>query len=307
MRLNDFILFAVICVSVGLAILKPETGAALQPYPLYMMMILLFLSFLRINFDSLLDTSFRSLAQLTVLTVVKLIVLPVVLYFVTLQISPDFAIPVLLLSGISTGVVAPFVANMVNTDVAPVLRMVVVTSLLTPFTLPTLVEFLVGAQANIPMAPMIRTLATVIFIPVALVAVARRWFPRILEHIGAYQFPISLGLFFLINLAVFSKYSKFFFHHWETLFEAIAISYVVGVAYYVAGFIAGHSGVPGARLSAGISMAIVNNVLVIVFSSQFFGPLAPTLAAMYMFPFFSLLAPLKVLSLRYKWLGPSKG
>jgi hypothetical protein len=35
----------------------------------------------------------------------------------------------------------------------------------------------------------------------------------------------------------------------------------------------------------------MNNVLVIVFSSEFFTPLEPTVAAMYMIPFFGLILP----------------
>ena len=50
------------------------------------------------------------------------------------------------------------------------------------------------------------------------------------------------------------------------------------------------------RLAAGVSLAVVNNVLVIVFSSRFFGPLSPLLAAMYMFPFFTMMIPVKLIS-----------
>lgn len=307
MRLNDLLLFVVVCVSVTFAILKPELCEPLQAYPLYMMMTLLFLSFLRINFDALLDTSRSALAQLGLMAIVKLVVLPATLYWATLYLAPDFALPVLLLSGISTGVVAPFVANMVETDVAPVLRMVVATSLLAPFTLPSLVEILVGAQARIPVAPMIKMLAMVIFTPLILVAVARRTIPETTEKLLRFQFPVSLLLFALINMGVFSKYSRFFFLNWETLVAAIAVSYALALVYYAAGFLCAFSDVPGERLSGGISMAIINNVLVVVFSSQFFGPLAPTLAAVYMFPFFSLLAPLKLLSSRYGWISPSRG
>lgn len=307
MRLNDMLLFIVVCASVTFAILKPELCRPLQPYPLYLMMSLLFLSFLRINFDSLLDTSRRSFVELGSLVFVKLIALPAALYWITLYLSPDFALPVLLLSGISTGVVAPFLANMCDTDIAPTLRMVVATSLLTPFTLPALVEALAGSQANIPVTPMIAMLATVVFVPLGLVALARRAIPEALEKFGGFQFPISLMLFALINMAVFSKYSRYFYQNWETLLVAIGISYALALVYYAAGFISVRSNAPGARLSGGISMAIVNNVLVIVFSSEFFGPLAPTLAAVYMFPFFSLMAPLKLLSSRFRWLSPSRG
>ena len=307
MRLNDMLLFIVVCASVTFAILKPELCRPLQPYPLYLMMSLLFLSFLRINFDSLLDTSRRSFVELGSLVFVKLIALPAALYWITLYLSPDFALPVLLLSGISTGVVAPFLANMCDTDIAPTLRMVVATSLLTPFTLPALVEALAGSQANIPVTPMIAMLATVVFVPLGLVALARRAIPEALEKFGGFQFPVSLMLFALINMAVFSKYSRYFYQNWETLLVAIGISYALALVYYAAGFISVRSNAPGARLSGGISMAIVNNVLVIVFSSEFFGPLAPTLAAVYMFPFFSLMAPLKLLSSRFRWLSPSRG
>jgi BASS family bile acid:Na+ symporter len=49
-------------------------------------------------------------------------------------------------------------------------------------------------------------------------------------------------------------------------------------------------------------MAIMNNVLVIVFSAQFFGALSPTLAAMYMLPFFTMIVPVKLLA---QWFGKS--
>jgi len=35
----------------------------------------------------------------------------------------------------------------------------------------------------------------------------------------------------------------------------------------------------------------MNNVLVIVFSSEFFGPIEPMVAAMYIIPFFGLVMP----------------
>jgi BASS family bile acid:Na+ symporter len=38
----------------------------------------------------------------------------------------------------------------------------------------------------------------------------------------------------------------------------------------------------------------MNNVLIIVFSSQFFGPLAPTLAAVYILPFFLMIVPARI-------------
>ena len=43
-----------------------------------------------------------------------------------------------------------------------------------------------------------------------------------------------------------------------------------------------------------VTLGNMNNVLINVFSAQFFGPLEATLAAMYMIPFFMIIFPLKI-------------
>src|SRR5208283_5195296 len=116
MRINDLILFMVIFGSVAAAVLLPDAGRIFHPYLLCFMMLLLFLSFLKIDFSALLDTSLRSLLRLATLALVKLIVLPTALYAIALFVMPDYAVPILLLSGISTGVVAPFLATLVAAD-----------------------------------------------------------------------------------------------------------------------------------------------------------------------------------------------
>jgi BASS family bile acid:Na+ symporter len=301
MRINDLILFLVIFGSAAVAIFFPDTGIIFQPYLLCFMMLLLFLSFLNIDFHALLDTSRQSLARLATMASVKLIVLPTALYAIALFVIPDYAVPILLLSGISTGVVAPFLASLVAADVATVLRMVIVTSLVVPFSLPCLVKLLAGAELLIPLDSMIRMLALVIFVPMGSVLVLRRFVPQTLEKIAQRQYPVSLLLFGLVNLGVFSKYSSFFFQHPAQIMVCLAVAYALSVIYYLTGFLL----VPGQqvreRLAAALSLAVMNNVLVIVFSSRFFGPLSPTLAAMYMFPFFTMIVPVKLIAHRVEW------
>jgi bile acid:Na+ symporter, BASS family len=295
MRMNDLILFAVIFGSVAAAVYLPEAGKIFQPYLLFFMMVLLFLSFLKIDFAALLDTSPNSLVRLAILTSIKLLVLPTALYVIALFVIPQYAIPILLLSGISTGVVAPFLAGLLDADVATVLRMVIITSLVVPFSLPCLVKLLAGAEISVPLDLMIRLLALVIFVPMVAVLVLRKLAPQVVAKIAARQYPVSLLLFALINLGVFSKYSSFFFDRPGRLLVSVAVAYVLSVIYYLTGFVLIPTRQPGQRLAAGLSLALMNNVLVIVFSSRFFGPLSPTLAAMYMFPFFTMIVPVKLL------------
>ncbi|MCA1961941.1 MAG: bile acid:sodium symporter [Desulfomonile sp.] len=300
MRPADLLLFFVIFASMAAAVLYPGMGTLFQPFILHFMMLLLFLSFIKIDFRALLDATPPALLRLAFLVAVKLVVLPTLLYWAALAIVPDYAIPVLLLSGISTGVVAPFIATLVDADVVRVLRMVIVTSVLVPFSLPLLVKILAGAEITIPLEAMIQLLAMVIFVPMIAVLVARRLIPRVLNAITAYQFPITLTLFAIINLGVFSKYSSYFFVHPGQLLVSLVIVYVLSAMFYATGFaITPNRGLPN-RLAAGVSLALMNNVLVIVFSSAFFGPLAPLLAAMYMFPFYTMIVPVRLLARRIK-------
>jgi BASS family bile acid:Na+ symporter len=303
MRLNDLILFIVVSVSIAVAVFFPATGKAFHPLLLPFMMMLLFLSFLKIDFGALLDTSRAALGRLGLLVAVKLFILPVTLYFAALLVVPDFAIPVLLLSGISTGVVAPFIGMLMDAAPEIILRMVIVTSILVPFTLPVLVKILAGSEMTIPLHLMVRLLAMVIFLPMVVVWGMRRFFPAVVAGIQRFQFPISMVLLAAVNLGVFSKYSAFFFRNPGQLILATGIAYVLSVIYYLTGFILSPGQEVKEKVAAGVGLALMNNVLVIVFSAEFFGPLSPTLAAMYMFPFFTMIVPVKLVANRLKNAG----
>jgi len=280
----------------ALAVVRPETGTLFQPYLITMMMMLLFLSFLRIDFYALIDTSGRSLLGLAGLAAVKLILLPVVLYLAASMLIPQYAVAILLLSGVSTGVVAPFIAGILSADLAPVIRMVILTSVLVPFSLPCLVKVLAGAEITIPLEAMIRLLAYVVFVPMILVLILRKSAPALMEKIAARQFWLSVTLCGLVNLGVFSKYSSFVFQQPRQLLIATAIAYVLSIIYYGTGFaLTPRRGIPQ-RLAAAVSLAVMNNVLVIVFAAGFFGPLPTTLAAMYMLPYYTMLVPVKMLA-----------
>jgi BASS family bile acid:Na+ symporter len=108
------------------------------------------------------------------------------------------------------------------------------------------------------------------------------------------QFPISLIIFAIINLGVFSKYANFFQQNPLTIVEATLVAITLGGIYLLVGFLVSWKNSVKNQLSSIICLGNVNNVLVIVFASEFFGPLEPTLSAMYMIPFFGLIFPLRV-------------
>ena len=278
----------------GVGIGLPEFGRIFAPYPLYFMMFLLFFSFLKIDFLQVFHEVRKKALILFILCLFKLCIIPVGLFFLTEALWPEYAVPVLLLSGISTGVVAPFISGLLEASTLLVLMMVVVSSLLSPFSLPALVSLLVGRTIEISFLVMVRILGMVIFLP-ALAAILLRYLcPAFLEKLEKVQFPASLILIACINLGVFAKYASFFTQTPMKVVETIFVAFVLSIIYHAVGFLVTWGMKREDRLAGAISFAYMNNVLIVAFSSQFFGPLAPALAALYMLPFFIMIVPARI-------------
>jgi BASS family bile acid:Na+ symporter len=292
-RIQDLILLLVIFVSMLMGVLLPRIGSLFQPFVLYLMMFILFLSFLTIKMDTIFLTLKNAVGTIALLVAVKTTVLPIGVYLLFKALCPSYALAALLLSGISTGVVAPFISNVVKANSPMVLVIVVITSLLAPFTLPAIIKIVLARSVTISLFAMIRMLCLVVFVPIVAVETLRRIKPGAIGGISRRQFPISLIIFFVINMGVFSQYADFFYQEPITILTALAVAVVLSGIYLLAGILFLLPGSLENQLAGVISFGNMNSVLIIVFASQFFGPLEATLAAMYHFPFFGLILPLK--------------
>jgi len=294
LRFDDFILLLVILSSVLTGLLAPEVGRPFQPYIQSFLMSLLFISFLSIRVGTIRDMLRHDWRRLSYLALIKLILLPLLIYYLVRQVYPAYAVAALLLSGISTGVVAPFISNLLGANTSLVLASVVISSLLAPFSLSALLELLVGQTTAIPLIGMMVMLAQLIFIPLFLGEALHRLTPRLVAGLIKWRFPFSLIFFAVINLGVFSKYASYFHQKPGIILSAVAVATVLAAVFLLAGLLSFRRGPLIDQLAAAISLSNVNNVLVIVFASEFFGPREPTLAAFYMVPFFGLIVPLRI-------------
>ena len=299
-RINDLVLVLVIfcCIAAGIGL--PEYTTVFSPYPFILLMVVLFFSFLKIEFVNAFHEMRKAVSILFVLCLLKLLVLPVALFFLTRAVLPEYALPVLLLSGISTGVVAPFISSLLNASTLLVLMMVVISSLVAPFSLPALVKLLAGQTLDLSFSAMVKSLAMLVLLP-ALAATLLRYaapsFPKKVERI---QYPLSVVIFACINLGVFSRYSSYFRQRLEKVAEVVLIAFALSLVYHIVGLLVTWGRKGEDRLAGAVSLAYMNNVLIVVFSSQFFGPLSPTLAAVYMLPFFAMIVPARMVGDRFR-------
>ncbi len=292
-RLNDILLVFVVISSMVASIMFPEFGSKFRFLPFYSLLINFFLSYLSIDLASVWKMLRGHSLQILVFTVMKMVILPVIMYFVFYLFATKYALSALLLTGVSAGVVAPMISNMVRGNSALVLVVVVITSALAPFTLPALIKIIVAKEVAISFMSMLQMLATVIFIPIIVVEIIRCLLPRLVAPILKVQFPVSLLMFALINLGVFYRYSSFFKKEPSVIIMATVVVFVLAAIYCVVGIVFFRKGPVENQLAGAVMLGNLNNVLVIVFSSEFFGPVEPLVAAMYMIPFFVIVIPLR--------------
>ncbi|MGV8074998.1 MAG: bile acid:sodium symporter family protein [Syntrophobacteraceae bacterium] len=292
--LKDWTILAVIFASIFAGVALEKFSSFFAPFPAACMMAFLFMSFLSYRLTHVLGAIRVAWAKIMALLFLKLLLLPTVVFLIIRSVFPKYALGALLLSGVSTAVVSPFFAQLVRGNTPLVLFILVGSSLLVPFTLPVMVKILAGEAMEIPLSTMIRLLCIIVFIPVSLAEFCNRRLPNLVESIQKRQYGLALVLFALTNLGVFSKHAEFLGKNPGVILEALAVSAFLAAIYFVAGVLCGLGQALKDQVSLIIVFGMINYVLVIVFSSEFFGPLEPTLAAVYSIPFFAFLVPLRL-------------
>lgn len=294
-RFQDALLLVVTFSSILVGVAFPEVCSLFTGLPKFCMMALLFLSFLSLSLVDLWDGFRDRLGEIIYLLSIKLVFFPILIFFVFKWVAPTYAVAALLLSGISTGVVAPFFADMLDADVPKVILVVVASSILVPFSLPVLVDILVGRQMDISLSAMIKLLSWVVFIPALGVETIRRVKPNLIAMLLQIKQPVSLILFAITNMGVFSGYASFFRTQTSIVLTAFGVALLLAVLCFAAGLVLSWKKPVQEKLSLIIMFGIMNNILVIVFGAEFFSPIEPTVAAAYCIPFFSFILPLRIL------------
>lgn len=278
--------------STSAGILFPTIGILVEPYLLLWLGLLLFFNLIKMDISELFSV-FSKPKNLIILTLVKLIIIPVSLYFlidlITLStLSRDVILSVFLLSGISTGLGSPFVVNFVGGNLPPVVGIIITTSLLVPFVLPVLVYLVFSSHFSIPLFDMILLLSVALFVPMILSHLVKKYLPVVTGYVNKEAVNLSIAFMFLINFGIFAKYSYFLFSNPILAIENILVAFILFGIYSLAGY-----GVAklirltkSERISAIISMAYVNNILVVVFAQQFFSIEVAALAAFFNIPYY---------------------
>jgi len=137
---------------------------------------------------------------------------------------------------------------------------------------------------------MMLLLTSALFVPLALGLTIKRYSPKLASVAEKHSLSTSIVLMALINFAMFANYSTYFITNQILVLEITLISFLLFGAYGLLGYLfvilASKKSAIDERIAGFIAMTYVNNVLVVVFAQQFFGPEVAALSAFYNIPYY---------------------
>jgi bile acid:Na+ symporter, BASS family len=298
MGIKDYLLIIVLYGSLILGVFFPKMSGQVSPFIKYLMMCMLFLSFIKISPGDVWVALRSNPVSMALGTAFRLLMAPALAFYITQMVYPPLALPILLLAGVSTGVSSPFFTSLCNGNISFCLVMAVLTNLLVPFSLPFMVKVLAQSTLDYDLYSMALFLAMIILIPLAAAFALRYLFPGILGRVNRLSYPISLMVIAAINFGALGRYVPYLTANpLQIIYCAI---FATGLAVIMAGLgwmVAGNVEWPDKVASSG-SQVWLNNVLIIALAVHLDKPLAAALGVFYFLPLYGFVVIFSMMASR---------
>ncbi|MGD1836671.1 MAG: bile acid:sodium symporter [Nitrososphaeraceae archaeon] len=303
-NLTLIVLLIGILFSMMSGVLFSSTGLFFEPYLLVWLGIILYVNLIQLNPNDL-KKAFINPKKIIILSITKLLIIPIFMFIILFIFEPELALPIVLLSGISTGLGAPFVINFIGGKLSEIIGIITITSILVTFTLPFMIFLLFQEEFNIPIMDMIIILVLAQFLPLILGWLTKKFVPNVKEIINKFSTIISFIFIILINFTMFAIFSDYFFQDISFVITNIIIASMLFTVYGLIGYFVvitinrKKEITKEDKITGFTSMAYINNIIIAVFALEFFSIEVAALAVFYNIPYyFGILILKKIYSMK---------
>ncbi len=275
-------------------LLLPSVWAVFQPFMKYFLVVVMYLSFLKIDLDKLIDQVVHPVKWVYIV-VISMIILPIVLYVVTqaLGFSSELSIAVLLVSAMPAAMATPALSDIFKGNTPLNIIILLVWSLLTPFLVPWITKSFLGINVSYSLSAMMINLAWMIFIPWILAQETRNFFPKRVHKTMHYYTGIEIILLFFLVLGPVGKAAPYIYGHVGEMLGAILRWFVISILMHLVAWHILPKAKREERVSSTLAIAYLNLPLAIVFANTFFTPMVAVLVVLYDIPWNLMLIPFK--------------
>jgi BASS family bile acid:Na+ symporter len=287
---RDFWVFLLGGVLIGL--LLPVHNDNLMSLLKPVLMIMLFFVFLKTDLMHVLE-NMKEFKLMAYIALFYMIILPLLLFFLINLFDPRLATGILLLTSMPAGVASPSLTDIVRGNIALSMSIVIITSLIAPFTVPLLFGLIKIGNLSVDPVAMFKDLIIIVFIPMLIAQIIKKYFPLLIVRNQHLFTSFNIILLFIIVYVVFSSQRNMILGDTKNLVWQIAFLYLIFILLHIVGYLLGYKQKKENKIAMAIGAAYMNNGLAIVLAAIHFDPFILFLMVLAEIPWNTLLAPFR--------------
>ena len=254
--------------------------------------LMLFFVFLKIDALEILE-KMRDYKRMIFIALVYMIIIPLLFFIFFRVFDRQLALGILLLVAMPAGVSTPALTDLLKGNITLSMSIVIVTQFIAPFTIPFLF-WIVGTKGlEINKLLMFRDIAILVFIPLILAQVTKRYFPAAIKRNQHLFTSANVILLFTFVYVAIASQRNIILNNPVSLIWKTVLLYLVFILLHFVGYFINYKAGKEDRIALSVTAAYMNNGLAIVLASTYFGPEILVLMVLSEIPWNTLLAPFK--------------
>ncbi len=293
---DHFYILITVCMFAALSF--PSTFKFLYPYLEYILMTMLFVSFLKTDF-AIFSRLLKNPIYPIIYAIFNLIFIPVIFWFGCFFLSPDLRLAILLIVVVPQGVSTPSLIDLIGGKIETGISCLIISYLVAPFTIVGIFKFLAKVKISISYTGMFLILLKMIFIPLLLAWIIKKLFSdKTVKKGEAFYTLVTISMMACLTLGTFSHQSNTFINGGIKLINPLILVFLIFGVLFLAGFLFSKMYSNGDSITPVITTLFTNNTLAIVLASKFFPEKILFIALLTMIPWMLFLFPVKVYARR---------
>lgn len=255
-------------------------------------MIILFITYLKIDFLEIISHIKKPLFLIYILFMFLLII-PVVVFGIFQLINPELSIGFLLLCSMPAGVASPVFTNIIKGNTSLAIIVSLLSHLIAPFTVSLLFFLLTQKVLPIDLWSLLKTLFILAFAPLLSAQAVRKTAPKIINSTKSYYGFITVLIVSCLVYIGIANQAK------EILTDPISNSlnilwlYLLFVSLHIMGYFVSFWRKKEDKIALSVAKTYMNNSLALGLALSFFPPKIALLMVLSFIPWNTTLAPFK--------------
>ncbi|MGI6572091.1 MAG: bile acid:sodium symporter family protein [Fermentimonas sp.] len=257
-----------------------------------LLMIMLLLVFLKTDIGQIFSRM-KNYRLMTFIVLMNMIIIPLSLFYVIQNFDNTLALGILLLTAMPAAVGSTALTDIVEGNIALSTSIVIVTSVIAPFTIPLLFWITGVNKLSLNLWYLLRDLSFIIFLPMLTSQILKRYLPDLINRANHIFTSINVIILAVMVYIAIASQRDLILSQPRTIFWQIGFLYLIFILLHIIGFFMGFKEDLKDKIAITIGSAYMNNGLAIVLAAVYFEPSILFLVVLSELPWNTLLMPFR--------------